>query len=313
MKVLFTSKNLIGDSLYVGPALRAWIKKQETPVDVWILTLNDHVAPLYEGMVRDLWNPGTLVHTFGTCYERPNVDFDKEHTFDVNAAFKLSDQKKQHLATSYAELLGVNIGTGPASVKPIYIPIEEELREEEKGLILVSMFSASCTSRDPKIGVPNKMVPWEKWMMMLGYLWRLAGEWGIPIRYLGAPTDSIPELGTGSGIIRPEDIMFGIPLNRLALIMRNAKLLVTIDNGMAHLAATQECPTFEMYPVALGTHYILPVGNPNLVYVHMNPVTVNPKYLLNGLRYAVSKFEKTVWRENDNRRDGETDSQKPAI
>ena len=91
--------------------------------------------------------------------------------------------------------------------------------------------------------------------------------------------------------------MRGIPLNQLVLIMQKAKLLVTIDNGMAHLGASQEVPTFEMYPVALAPYYILPIGNPNLVWVHMNPVTIDPAYLLNGLQYAVSKFEKTIWKE----------------
>jgi len=303
MRALFISKNLIGDALGISPALRAWVKQQKEPVDVWIQTLNDHVTPLYEGMIRDLWNPNTTVNTFGVCFDRPNgITFDFEHTFDVSAAFKLSDQKKQHLATSYAELLGVDIGSKTSDLKPIYIPEIEEITEEEKGCILVSMFSASCTSRDPKYNyVPNKMPPWEKWKPMLEFL--RAKFPNVPIRFLGAPTDEVPEhldkdlnLVDDWNLVRDGEYMRGIPLNRLALIMRSAKLLVTIDNGMAHLGATQEVPTFEMYPKCLGPHYILPVGNPNLVWVHMNPVTVNAKYLLNGLEYAVRKFESSIWK-----------------
>jgi len=42
------------------------------------------------------------------------------------------------------------------------------------------------------------------------------------------------------------------------------------------------------------------VGNPNLVWVHKDPVGAKPEYLLNGLEYACKKFEKTVWKEKKN-------------
>jgi len=291
MKALFVSKNLIGDALYVGPALRAWFKQQKGVVDIWMQTLDDHVAPLYEGMVRDLV---VGQHTFGLCFNRPDVKFDFEHTFDVSKAFQLSDQKKQHLATSYADLLGVKIGDDMPHLKPIFIP-EEWDRDSLKGCILVSMFSASCSGRDPKCNyVPNKMLPWDKWVPMIAYLRQNYPD--TPIKFLGAPTDMVPN-GYAINIVRPGEYMLGIPLNRLALIMQQAKLLVTIDNGMAHLGASQETPTFLMYPVALGAHYILPIGNPNLVWLHMNPVTVDKERLLAGLVWATSKFEKTIWRK----------------
>jgi len=294
MKALFKSVNLIGDALNISPALRAWIKQQPDIVEVYVQTLNDHVAPLYKGMVRDFLEnydedrPRKL-KTFCTVYDRPSGEWDVDHTFDVNAAFKLSDQKRQHLATSYADLLGVKIGDTKFDLKPIYIPDythsgEIPLSTIPEGLILVSMFSASCTSRDPKIGVPNKMLPWEKWKPILKYIRERFPT--TPIRFLGASTDMVPN-GYAMGLVEAGEYMLGIPLNRLALIMQKAKLLVTIDNGMAHLAATQETPTFEMYPMCLAPYYILPVGNPNLYWVQMDPMKVVSEYLLKHLEYAV--------------------------
>jgi hypothetical protein len=301
MKALFKSVNLIGDALYIGPALRAWIKQQsdDVPLEIWIQTLNDHIAPLYYGMVRDFLRDDNYEgerkpKTFCVVYDRPNLDFTFEHNFDVSAAFKLSDDKKQHLATSYADLLGVKIGDNKENMKPIYIPDNNVVMDESlNGCILVSMFSASCTSRDPKCNyIPNKMLPWDKWKPILDFLREKFPD--TPILFLGADTDKYTQ---GKGLIRDREYLMGIPLNRLALVMQKAKLLVTIDNGMAHLGATQEVPTFEMYPKALGLHYILPIGNPNLVFAHMNPVTVDPLYLANALEYAVNKFEKTIWKK----------------
>lgn len=299
MRALFVSKNLIGDGLYIGPALRAWIlekDKEGIVLSVYLQTLPDHVATLYQGMVRDLLGDGHHMISFKTVYERPEGIFDFEHTFDVSKAFELCDKNKYHLAEGYAELLGVKLeGEGNNRLKPIYIPDDVLVRlvhdywvhlSELKGCILVSMFSASCQSRDAKTkGLPpNKMLPWSKWKPLLELLKHdYPQAW---IRFLGAPTDVLPEEFEVYG-----DPMFGIPLNRLALIMQKAKLLVTIDNGMAHLGASQETPTWLMYPRCLGPHYILPVGNPNLEWVHMEPNYVNPAQLVHSLRYAINKFK----------------------
>jgi ADP-heptose:LPS heptosyltransferase len=162
--------------------------------------------------------------------------------------------------------------------------------ETLNGCILISMFSASCTSRDkdtPNLP-PNKMLPWPKWKPMLNFLRESFPD--TPIRFIGAPTDFVPN-GYASDITRPGEYMLGIPLNTLALLMQKAKLLVTIDNGMSHLGASQETPTYLMYPRCLGTHYILPIGNPNLTYVHMDPVHVNPAQLLKGLQFTVGRLK----------------------
>jgi ADP-heptose:LPS heptosyltransferase len=296
MRALFTAKLLIGDALYISAALRAWIEKHRG-WDIYIETLNDHILPLYGGMARDLVpvavNP---IGTYDEDYdgEQGAVKFDFTHTFDVNKAFSLSDKRKQHLAKSYADLLGVDIGNRPQDIGPFFTPKEHIISEFDlvskldKGMILVSMFSASDASRGNPPGPPNKMLPWDKWLPMIKLLRESYPD--NPIRFLGAPTDMISFESDYSHIVQDGEYMLGIPLNKLAIIMKHAKLLVTIDNGMSHLAASQKCPTFLMYPQCLGLHYILPIGNPNLVYVQMNPMTVNPGKLEQGLKYAIKKF-----------------------
>lgn len=298
MRVLFKSNNLIGDAMYISPAWREWLHKQGCDItdEIFMLTLPDHVAPLYQGMVRDIVN-------IKTVFERPEGEFKFEHVFDVNKAFKISDTRQQHVAESYADDLGITLpgerkrpGEYDPRLKPTFIPDEHNKYMEGphqtlgslKDCILISAFSASCTSRDPTIGTANKMLLWAKWKPILNYLRQTFPS--TSIRFLGAPTDFIPD-GYEEGIVQPGEYMLGIPLNRLALIMRNAKLVVTIDNGMSHLAASQEANTFLMYPQCLGIHYILPVGNPNLSWVQMNPLYVNPAQLLFGLKKAVERFK----------------------
>lgn len=292
MRCLFKSHNLIGDALYVGPALRQWIKDKGVDYTdtIYMQTLPDHIKPLYQGMIRDLQQQ--LGFTFVTVSERPEGEFKFEHVFDVSAAFGISDKKQCHVADSYAELLGVKLEGDNERLKPIYIPEPTQCDDRDlKDCILISAFSASCTSRDknrPNLP-PNKMLPWEKWKPMLALLRKEFPD--NKIRFLGAPTDFIPN-GYAQDIVQAGEYMTGIPLNRLALIMKYAKLLVTIDNGMSHLGASQDTPTYLMYPRCLGPHYILPIGNPNLLtWVHIDPVHVAANQLKHTLGYAIQKLK----------------------
>lgn len=299
MRVLFTSKNLIGDALNISPALRSWYNfawnHPNNPLtkdsEVFMLTLPDHIAPLYEGMVRDLPYPQPKV-----VFERPKGKFDIEFDFDVSRAFKISDLNKCHIATSYALMLDVPLPRGKPALKPTFIPDPVDDWEAGKGLILVSMFSHSCTSRDKNTpGLPpNKMVPFEKWIPMIDFL---RSRYDVPIRFLGAETDIVPN-GYAQGLVQPGEYMLHIPLNRLALIMQHATMVVTIDNGMSHLAASQSAHTFLMYPKCLGPHYIVPVGNPNLTWVHIDPVIVTKEQLLTAMHYAVKKREERLEKQN---------------
>lgn len=295
MKALFKSVNLIGDALYISAALRAWIRAHDSNWDIYIETINDHTLPLYSGMAQDLASVAVNCEYQDEDQitgEKWNWDF--KHTFDVNEAFKLSHTKQQHLAQSYADLLEVDIGK---DIGPFFTPLgmlAEWVHDVQKlkDCILISMFSASCASREGKRA--NKMISWEKWKPMLKTLRDRYKD--NPILMLGAPTDKLPvemETWCHEHYI---DRMHGIPLNKLAWIMKGAKLLVTVDNGMSHLAASQKCPTYLFYPKCLGLHYILPIGNPNLVYIHMDPPTVSAAQLNHVLNYACDRFEKSVQR-----------------
>lgn len=270
-KVLFKSYNLIGDGLYISPALNAWWKQHRDEYDLpHFMTHHNFIAPMYESMKVPL-----------VFVSEPQGPYDFEFNFDVNEAFRICDAKKMHIAEAYAEMLGVELPIDPGyvwgHVNPIFEPDPEVLREEEKGLLLVSAFSASCASREGK--PPNKMLPWYKWEPILRYLRSLA----IPIRFLGSDADRFPNFLE----IRSEEYMTAVPLNRLAQVMREAKLIVTLDNGMSHLAASQSAPTFLFYPACLGLHYILPKGNRFCSYVHMDPVHVSTAQIILQMRRVI--------------------------
>src|SRR6266566_2763101 len=239
-RALFRSVNLIGDGLYIQPALAAWMK-EHLDWEVDLLTLDDHATCIYEGMGLP----------FRVVFDKQG-EYDFEFAFDVNKAFSLGDREKIHIADAYAKLLGVKI----ENRLPYYKPPDGQT---EPGLILLSMFSRSCASREGK--PPNKMIGWVHWMQIIALL----NQYG-PIAVLGAPDDR-------AALPLSEDQYYtGLPLEQIARLMRDAKLLVTIDNGLAHLAATQGTPMIEFYPACLGKHWIIPPTLPGKLFlVHMDP------------------------------------------
>ena len=272
-RALFTSKNLIGDTLYVQPALEEWWK-EHPDWDVDLLTLNDHITCLYDGMVfpesrhpRVVFEPGAPEMLMGERY-------DFEHEFNVSKAFELGDKEKMHISTAYGRPLGYDIV--PRRVK--YQPSDRD--DHEKGLILLSMSSNSCASRSGK--PPNKMLSWAHWLPILTMV-RQLGRVGV----LGGPKDRarLP--------ISEDEYFTGLPLEHVARLLRDAKLLITIDNGMGHLAATQQTPTILFYPACLGLHWIVPSGNErNLLVCQMDPIRISVAEASMVVRNGIQKLWK---------------------
>jgi ADP-heptose:LPS heptosyltransferase len=267
-RALFTSKNLIGDGLYIQPALKAW-QQLHPDWDIDLLTNNDHITCLYEGMGIDRMR---------IIFEREDVrcslpgEYDFEHEFQINKAFELGEKKNYHISQAYFELLDLPVPEYPVKVE--YTPPEGET---EKDLILLSMFSNSCSSRDGK--APNKMISFAVWLPIIT-LARQLGKVGV----LGSEKD----WGQAPLPIRDDEYYAGRSLADVARLMRDAKLLITIDNGLGHLAATQGTPTILFYPKCLRRHWIVPSGNPKLYVYQMDPldltVTIGTLVVREGIK-----------------------------
>lgn len=260
-RALFTSKNLIGDGIYIQPALAVW-HKENPDWEMDLLTLDDHMTCIYRGMGL----PWRII--FEKVYEH----YDLEFTFDCGKAFKIGEKDNVHITEAYARMLGVKITSG----RPLYVPPEGD---SVRGLILLSMFSRSCASRSG--GYPNKMIPWAYWGQILALV-RQYGEIGL----LGAKDDRAPLA------VSEDEYYTGQSLEKVARLLRDAKVLITIDNGMAHLAASQETPTIEYYPACLGRAWITP-ANKNALVLQMDPLKMTAEEAIQAIRIGFRKF----WRE----------------
>lgn len=275
-RALFISKNLLGDGLYVGPVAEVWYAMHGKEYDeIEMLTLSQYTESTYLGMGV----PWKIVH------ERTGT-YDFEFDFDVSKAFGISDQRKCHLVEAYGEMLGV-VKLGGWTKKPNYRPPNMPIPPPEKGLVLVSMFSMSCASRENPPRPPNKMLPWIKWKPLLETLRREYPD--SKIKLLGAKEDVLPE---DSGLDGLHDGYFtGVPIDYLANVMKHAKMIITVDNGMGHLAAAVGLNEFLLVPACLQLYYIVPWGHTGLRLAHVDPPTVRPSMINFLLQSAIKDWK----------------------
>lgn len=271
-RALFISKNLIGDALNIAPALRAW-RMEHTPYDwdVDLLTLPDHVAEVYGKM-------GAVVNVI---YNEPIEGYNFKHYFDISKAFAIGEQKKCCMVDAYCEMLGVR----PNEDAPTFTVTETE---HAKDLILISPFSRSCSSNEGK--PPNKMLRWKDWRPIIRFLRTLG-----PIGVLGGKADRTNELE-----VSEDEYFTGLPLNEVALMLRDCKLFVSIDNGMSHLAATQQTKHLLFYPACLGLHWAAPWGNLNMIPLQVDPAQADTAHLVSTTRRVARMLlesKETVLRE----------------
>jgi len=253
-RALFVSKNLLGDGLYIGPVAKRW-HELHPDYSIDLLTIPNHAVQAYDYM-QVPWR---------VLFE-PQSPYDFEFCFDVDKAFAIASYRRCHLVEAYAAMLLV---PGPFEKRPNYNP--PYLGSHLCRYALISPFSMSCASRGNPPAPANKILPWQKWIAILDVLKMR----GIAHTFIAQGTDPLPK--DANAIIDCLEKPLGMV--ELTNIMRLSFGLITVDNGMVHLAASQNVPTFLLSPACLSTTYIAPVDNPNLRIQVMDPLTVDANSL----------------------------------
>src|SRR5690348_3425701 len=147
-KLLAVSRNLLGDGLWAGPALRAWAAaNQDWELD--LLTNPDQTRVIYDRM-------GLRVRVV-TREEELARPYDREVVLDPGAALSWSERTKGHIAQGYAEMLGVELLADkmPEWCKPVFLCpmaggrelLDGRVEETPLGVALRAPFSRSCASQ----------------------------------------------------------------------------------------------------------------------------------------------------------------------
>ncbi len=266
-RALIRSCNLLGDALWIGPVMKRWMETKGKDFDeIHLVTCPNHAVDIYKAMGIP-WK---------VMFEPEYESYDYEFKFDAWKAYTLSTKKLLHMARMFGEMMDVDM-TGVPLV-PNYQPPEMEVEEDLKNRVLLSMFSFS----NPENKVPRK---WEDWNILLDTLRREYPD--SKFGMLGGLTERPPDvLG-----IKEDEYLLGMPMDKTANVMKYAKCVVTVDNGMAHLAGSQKANQFYLAAWCLHLHYIVPWGNPNLRLWHFDPQTADMSLVNECLKSAIKDWK----------------------
>lgn len=226
-RLVLESPAKIGDTLLATPAIRSW--KRAHP-DAWLtVCCPDHGAAAQ--VLLHNRNVDALV--VADDVERARLP-GRHLRLDAEAALGLGRAHGRTFAWGYGRLLGVEID-GPA-YDYVVLPEERDAAEGEARalgggapVVLVARHSESCTSNDPAIRVPNKSVGNAYWCQCAE---GLLSRGFVPVA-VGAADETDDERFRRW----PGPRWYGRPLRDVAALCAVAAGVLTLDNGIRHLAA----------------------------------------------------------------------------
>ena len=190
-------------------------------------------------------------------------------TFEVNVAALFGYSGKCHMSQCFFH--GAN--------KPLpELPIQLDLRTQPCGLpsgVVISPFSRSDQNQ-------NKLWPHERWISVVQSL--RAGGLIDRVYIVGSYIHDDPAPYIEAGM----ELVFDRQLAEVLDLMRRAPLVLTIDNGMSHLAHYGGISTHVLlYPGCLPACW---VNNPRAVTVcEGNPINVQPYHILQAARIVLGR------------------------
>lgn len=270
MKKILDVTNLLGDSLY---ALK--------PVEQFMQKYPEEVASIVA-------HKGLAFELFHNCFaDKVPVYDSQEISKDVNPdamvlrlsagpsaelafAFSRHPQGRQlHISEGYAKLLGFDLADG---IRPPSSWFRAQDAAPLEECILLSPFSRSDTfwSGGPR----NKTLDDWKWEHIVRFL----RKQGYPIKVLGSPDDYL------KCTIPTNDYITAQSLYHLEHLLRSCKMLVTIDNGIGHVAANLDVRTIHLWPKAASFDFIGPKYGRRSTFIHMDALNAAPIGIMVGFR-----------------------------
>ena len=279
-KAFFIGCNALGDTLCSTPAVRAF--RRANP-DVFIAYIAQNATycrvldsnPDIDLVIYNeyLWLHGMEGFSIDWFHSLP-VDIEETsllYHFDMNAVCSTEKSFHQHIAKGLAETVGIPI----QSVRPIVRITDEERRTARllapRPYVIFSRHS-NANPRFPD-GSGAKDWPDENWRKLAESLQRR----GLDVVSVGAETDSRFESPHARDL-------HGLPIKTLAALLEGASCLVTLENGIAHLAAAVDVPMVELYSKIVPLEWAYPAEMTHREVIYEAPKSVSYDRVTNAVQ-----------------------------
>jgi ADP-heptose:LPS heptosyltransferase len=271
-QAVFVGCNALGDTLCTTPVVRAFRERHEDVFITYVVQNATYCRVLDANPDIDLvlynehlWLHGTAAVTPTWVYSLPLVLREPAilHHFDMTAVCNRAESFQEHIARGFARLLGIPI----ASARPV-VRVTVGERRVASGLVanpyVVFSMHSNANPMRPN-GVRAKDWPLVHWVQLARHL----RNHGIDVVAVGAESDTRP----------PADAMrslYGLPIKIVAALLEAAACVVTLENGLAHLAYAVDARMVELYSPIVPAAWATPVeaSTSRVIYKDPQQVTV---------------------------------------
>lgn len=286
-KAIFIGHNAFGDTLCTTPVVRAYRRANPDAFVVYIThwaqycfvldgnTDIDLVLYNDQMLFRGLENfSSEWLHTLPIDLDEPaNV-----HRLDLKLVCTTEEAFQSHISWAFSKLLGIPI----ESARPIVCVDEWERRAARhyvrRPYVMFSMTSNSNPHRNDGKAGGRKNWPQERWLELAEKI----GSWGdFDVIATGAER----EIRRRTPLWRN---LYGLPVKVLAALMEEAACVVTLENGVAHLAAAVDAPTVQIYSDLVPLGWALPEDVSRWTHFYGDPHEVSVDMVAEAVRTTVN-------------------------
>jgi hypothetical protein len=267
--------NLLGDCLYTLRPI-AELHMQHPHEQIRIGVAGEGFAAQ---MVRQQFEPMLRVVDAGTL-SGTVIDLGAGHCADAIEQVMLMDHNRRpHISEGFAWLLGVKTDHWLGVPAPLtgWARVWTNKPVDDVPYAIIAPFSKSC-SRNHGLR-PNKTPNHDKWTGVIEWL---REERGLEPCVLVAPG----EVWTGVKC----EMIEALNLDALTNILNNASLVISVDNGVAHMASALRRRVLILWPPMSAIHFIAPVYNDRTKLLLMHPERIRAEQLLR----LIMNEEKTI-------------------
>jgi len=275
-KLVLVSPAKIGDTLIATPAIRAW-RRAHSRGELTVCC--PPASPAHDVLLGNPYIDSLRIATADEASALPG-----EHVvLDPGVALDAAWRNGRPFAWNFGRMLGVEID----SLRYDFAITELERREGEaacrelglgRPVVVVARHSASCESNVPAIRRANKCID--------NFYWALCAEELARRGYVPLAVGSEAELFDARYERWCGERCYGRPLRLIASICAQSAAVLTVDNGIRHLAAAAGANLFALSgEIPLAILACVPVRDgQRIVETFRRPDDVNVRTLPRGVR-----------------------------
>lgn len=286
-RAIFLSLNALGDTLCITPALRAF--RNENPgVPITVVTQAAPFTRVLDGNPDiDLLIYSERMYLNGVPEQRDQWirmlpialrDTATLYTMDLRAVVTDGDAFQQHISKVFAKIVGVETDT----VRPVVVLDDLERRAARmlvsKPYAVLSWHSVSNPEREDGQG-RKKDWPAERWRELAR---QVREKYDLEVFTIGSERDPFP---TESGV----SALHGLPIKVVAALLENAACVVTVENGIGHLAAAVDAPIVLIYSNMMPLSWANPAEATACEVIYRDPRQITVDEVLDAMERALAK------------------------